>query len=650
MGEERVKLADNNEDVQKFMKHVFRDMRALKTMLDDDWFETDIIRIGAEQELCMVDAHGKVFPKSMEVLDALGEGNYTTEFARFNLEINMEPLEFTGDSLSQMEHNLHKEVEHVRNTVQNMGGDILLTGILPTIRKMDVDIKNLTPLQRYEALCEAINRLRGKEFELRIQGMDELLMRFDSPLLEACNTGFQVHLQVKPNEFVSRYNIAQAVTAPVLACAVNSPVLFGKRLWAETRVALFHQSIDTRQVGEHLRDSSPRVTFGNQWLEDSILDIYKEDISRYRVMLSAEIEEEVEQMMKEGKPPQLMALNVHNSSVYRWNRPCYGVGNGKPHLRIENRIFPSGPTVVDEVANAAFWLGLLNGFEDEYTDITQELDFDDARMNFFAASKMGLDTKFVWTKDRKITAVDLIKDELLPIAKHGLQKADINDSDIETYLSVIEDRVESAQTGSYWVVKSYGSLIKEGNREQTLSAITNAMIKNQKKGEPAHKWGLARIEDMDHWKPSSLMVEEFMTTDLFTVRKDDILEFVANLLDWRRIRYVPVEDDQKHIVGLITMRKVLREYTKVVNEDEEALINQTVDDIMEQNPVTIHPEASIMEAMEIMQKQKIGCLPVVKNSRLVGVITEDNFMNITRRLLQVLANDKDKNNEEGEEN
>lgn len=283
------------------MKHVLRDMRALKTMLDEDWFETDIMRIGAEQELCMVDPHGKVFPKSMEVLEALGEGNYTTEFARFNLEINMEPLEFTGNSLSEMEHNLHSEVENVRKTVREMGGDILLTGILPTIRKMDVDIKNLTPLQRYEALCDAINKLRGKEFELRIQGMDELLMKFDSPLLEACNTGFQVHLQTKPSEFVNKYNIAQAVTAPVLACAVNSPVLFGKRLWAETRIALFHQSVDTRQVGEHLRDSSPRVTFGNGWLEGSILDIYKEDISRYRVMLSSSVEEKVEEKDERGK-------------------------------------------------------------------------------------------------------------------------------------------------------------------------------------------------------------------------------------------------------------------------------------------------------------------------------------------------------------
>ncbi|MEX0845167.1 MAG: CBS domain-containing protein [Balneolaceae bacterium] len=641
MGEARVRLADNNEQVQTFMKHVLRDMRGLKKMLDGDMFETDTIRIGAEQELCLVDGHRKVLPKSLEVLEALGEGNYTTEFARFNLEINMNPLEFKGNCLSEMEHNLQDEVEKVRKTVQGLGGDILLTGILPTIRKMDVDIKNLTPLQRYEALCEAINRLRGKEFELRIQGMDELRMKFDSPLLEACNTGFQVHLQVKPDDFVNRYNIAQAVTAPVLACAVNSPILFGKRLWAETRVALFHQSIDTRQVGEHLRDSSPRVTFGNEWLKGSILDIYQEDLSRYRVMLSSDVEENAEELIDQGKVPELMALRIHNSSVYRWNRPCYGISNGKPHLRIENRVFPSGPTVVDEVANAAFWLGLLNGFEDEYPDISQEMDFDNARMNFFAASKMGLDTKLIWTKDRKLTAVDLIKKELLPIARNGLEKANIDSADVDTYLSVIQERVESAQTGSYWVVKSYGNLIKESNREQTLSAITEAMIKNQKKGEPIHKWGLAKFEGMEHWKPSNLMVEEFMTTDLFTVRKDDILEFVANLLDWRQIRYLPVEDDQKHLIGLITMRQLLREYSKSAENAESDESTQPVSSIMIRNPVTIHPEASIMEAMAIMREKKIGCLPVIKNSRLVGIITEGNFMDITIRLLTTLKNNKD---------
>jgi CBS domain-containing protein/gamma-glutamylcysteine synthetase len=641
MGEQRVKLAKSNEDTQHFMKNVLRDMRALRKMLDENWFETDVIRIGAEQELCLIDRNAKPFLKAPEILEQLPGENFTTEFAKFNLEINVNPpLEFKGDCLSKMEHNLQQEVEVVREAAAAFDAEVLLTGILPTVRKADVSIESLTPIPRYKALCEAIDNLRGKEYELRIQGMDELLMKFDTPMLEGCNTGFQVHLQIKPSEFVSKYNNAQAITAPVLASAVNSPVFLGKRLWAETRIALFHQSVDTRGVGDHIRDSSPRVTFGTEWLKDSILDIYKEDISRYRVLLSAETEENVDEMLQNGVPPELMALKVHNGTVYRWNRPCYGISNGKPHLRIENRVLPSGPTVLDEMANTAFWLGLLNGFEDEYKDITKVLEFDDARMNFFAASKMGLDTKFEWTKGKKVAARELIIDELVPIAEHGLKKANIDTSDIDTYLSVIKDRVESAQTGAYWTVKSYNHLVKENSREQALSTIASSMVKNQKKGEPVHKWGLARMEDMLNWKPSSLLVEEFMTTDLFTARKDDIVEFAANLMDWRKIRYIPIEDDQKHLIGLISMRMMLREYTKAVN-DQTASLKNTLSELMVQNPITIHPEASIMEAMNIMEEQEIGCLPVVKNSRLVGIITEDNFMNITRRLLRALAEDKD---------
>jgi len=645
MGEERVTLAKTNEDVQEFVKHVLKDLRAMEKMLDGDWFETEPIRIGAEQEMCLVDEQGKALPKSLEALKILDDKNYTTELALFNMELNMDPLEFTGDCLSQMEYRLQDGVEKARQAVQTIGGDIILTGVLPTIRKSDVDMVNLTPKPRYKALLKAIDKLRGKEYELRIQGMDELLMKFNSPLLEACNTGFQAHLQVSPSDFVNKYNISQAISGPVLAPSVNSPMLFGKRLWAETRIALVHQSIDTRKVGEHLRDSSPRVTFGNKWVDESILEIYREDIARYRVMLSSNIKENVEQMIKDGVPPQLMALQVHNSTVYRWNRPCYGVGNGKPHLRVENRVFPSGPTVVDEVANTAFWLGLLNGIEEVYGDITKKLDFDNARMNFFAASKMGMDTRFLWVGDNKITAHDLIVKELLPIAKEGLEKQGINDSDIDTYLEIIEDRVESAQTGSYWAVKSYGKLLKEHSKEQSINALTAAMIKNQKKGEPVHKWGAAQIEDYEKWRPSSLLVEEFMTTDLFTAQKDDIVELVANLLDWRKIRYIPVEDDKKHLVGLITMRMLLREFVKA--EDHSEVLNTCLKDIMIDNPITIHPEASILEAMDIMESQKIGCLPVVKNNQLIGIITEGNFMDITGRMIKVLSERKTNKNKDG---
>lgn len=644
MGELKVKLADNQKEVQRFMKCVLRDLRALDKMLENGWFETENMHIGAEQELCLIDRQAKAAPNNMEILEKLGDDDrFTTEFAKFNMEINLKPLEFGSNCLSQMEENLSNRIDRIREAAAEIDTDLLLTGILPTIRKVDISLKNLTPLQRYRALCKAINKLRGEEYELRIQGMDELLMKFDSPLLEACNTGFQIHLQVTPEDFVRKYNLSQAITGPVLACAVGSPILFGKRLWSETRIALFQQSVDTRQVSDHLRESSPRVTFGNDWVDKSILEIFREDTARYRVMLSSDVEEDVEKLLDEGIPPQLSALQVHNGTVYRWNRPCYGVNNGKAHVRIENRVFPSGPTVTDEVANSAFWLGLMNKMEDYHPDIRNELDFDNARMNFVAASKLGLDTNFHWFDGRRVNAVDLITEELLPIAREGLEKAGIRESDIDTYLEIIEARTKSGQTASHWILENYANLMKENNsKEQVLTDITLAMIKYQKKGEPVHKWGRASMQALKDWKPSNLLVEEFMTTDLFTVQKDDILEFVANLLDWRRIRYVPVEDDKNHLVGLVTMRMIFREYNKVIHHDEK--LKTTVKDIMIENPITIHPEASIVEAMDMMTKQKIGCLPVVKNNRLVGIITEGNYIPLAARLLRILHG----NNEENE--
>src|SRR5690625_58039 len=634
MGIETVRLAETREQVQETLKHLLKDIRALERMLSEDLFETDIVRIGAEQELCLVDKYAKPLPIAMELLGKMDRENVTTELAKFNLEVNLDPLEFTGDCLSRLEDNILIELDLIRESIREFEGDIVLTGILPTIRKSDLDTVNLTPLSRYKALCDAINKLRGDEYDLRIQGMDELLMRFDSPLLEACNTSFQVHMQVTPENFAEKYNAAQAITGPVLAAAVNSPLLFGKRLWSETRVALFHQSVDTRKAGDHLRENDPRVTFGNEWVKESILEIYKEDIARYRIMLGSNITEDVEEMLDRGDIPKLLALQVHNGTVYRWNRPCYGISDGKPHLRIENRVFSGGPTVADEIANTAFWLGLMNSMGDHYRNLTDILDFDDAKMNFIAASKLGLDTKFRWVGDKSYAAIDRIKEEFLPMAREGLKSANIDQGDVDSYLDIIHDRVESAQTGSYWMVQSYNTLVKDISREQALTAITNSMIKNQRKGEPVHRWAVARQDDMEMWQPSSLLVEEFMTTDLFTVQKDDIIELVANLVEWRRVRYVPVEDDSKHLIGLISMRMLFREFNDIVHNKGSS--SKAVEEIMIKNPTTIHPEASILEAVELMASQKIGCLPVVKNNRLVGMITEANYMAITARLLKQL--------------
>ena len=490
-------------------------------------------------------------------------------------------------------------------------------------------------MERYYALCKSINKLKGDTYEMNIRGIDELSIKHDSPLLEACNTGFQIHLQIKSREFVKMYNIAQAISGPTLAAAVNSPILFGKRLWKETRTALFQQSIDTRSASNHLREMSPRVTFGNAWIRDSILDIYKEDIVRYRVLLSSEITEDVFKKIESGEAPELMALKVHNSTVYRWNRPCYGIIDGIAHLRIENRILPSGPSTIDQVANAAFWLGLMNGYKDEINDVTALMDFDDAKSNFLAAAQQGLDTNMVWFGKKNISTVSLILDELLPVARKGLEKVKIHNKDIKKYLGVIEKRVSSGITGSQWMLTAFSKLGKRTTKDEVLTIITSSIIKHQGKNIPVHEWTLPRLRDGLGEDPTILLVEEFMITDLFTVQPNDIVALVSEMMDWQRLRYVPVEDGKGKLLGLVTSRNLMK-HAKRKMQDKSADV-PTVKSVMVTDIVTVNPEATIFEAMELMEKHKVGSLMVVRDNRLVGMINEQTFLNITKRLLHGFA-------------
>ncbi len=643
MGDLNVRIVSNQKQLNNFTKYLLRDVQALEKMLKDGWFNSSPIHIGAEQEMCLVDENYKPSPKSFEILRDLKDSTFTTELAKFNLEANIDPLVYEKDCFSRLEQNLDALLAKVRKVAAEHHSDIVLTGILPTIRKFDLDLDNLTPLDRYFALVKAINKLRGKVYELRIAGIDELNIKHDSAMLEACNTSFQVHLQIAPDDFVRKYNAAQVLMAPVMALASNSPMLFGKRLWKETRVALFQQSVDTRITSEHLRDRSPRVTFGNQWLKNSIIELYKEDIVRFKVMLMTDIEEDVFKSLDEGKTPHLRALMIHNSTVYRWNRPCYGISpNGKPHLRIENRCLPSGPTVIDEVANSAFWVGLMSVFDEHHTDIPMKMDFDDAKSNFVATARLGMDTQINWFNDKKYPVSELIQKELLPMAREGLEKNNVDKKDIDRYLDVIKERNDSRKTGASWILKSFAKLSKTTSKEELSIGITASILKNQKLGKPIHTWDLASLEDINSWQHSTLLAEEFMTTDLFTIIKDDIPEMVAEIMDWQKIRYMPVEDEKGRLIGLISSRILLRYFSRL-NKGELSEV-KTIKDLMISNPIHISPETRVMEAMNIMQEKKIGCLPVVKNEKLIGIITEENFLNITASLLNRLGKEKSTKN------
>jgi len=640
MGEQRVSKVSDQRSMQKFVKSLLKDVEAMEYMLEHKWFETGITRIGAEQEMVMVDKQYKPALIAMEALENMKDYPWVeTELAKFNLETNLTPRELKGNCLSQM----HKEnagyLNKIQKVLSKMDADIVLTGILPTLRKFDLDLENLTPKKRYKALMEAINeQLIGNSYELRLFGIDELLLKHDSPLLEACNTSFQVHLQIEPSEFVKMYNIAQSIAAPIMAISSNSPIVFGRRLWHESRIALFQQSLDTRTTHDHLRERSPRVQFGKDWLKESVMEIYKEDIARFRVLISSDVEEDSLEMIKNNEVPKLRALQVHNSTVYRWNRPCYGISdNGQPHLRIENRVLPSGPTVLDEVANASFWLGTMIGMSMEVDDIRKKMAFVDAHDNFGKAAQFGIDSKFTWWGDKKISCKDLILKKLIPIARKGLESRKVAKKDIDLYLGIIEARTKSHMTGSRWMLRAYSDLLSKTTRDEALSVLTACIIKNQKSNIPVHLWEMPKLEDLQSYDPSSLKVSEVMQTDLLTVQKNDIVELAAELMKWNNLRYAPVENIKGDLVGLVSVGELLKHYTKTKGKK-----SKTVGEVMVTNVHTIKQNENILKASEMMRKYDIGCLPVVDHNELIGLVTEKDMLKISSRVLDKVTLQKKK--------
>lgn len=640
MGEQKVSIAKDQGDLQNFVRHLLEDLQVLEHLLANQWFETDIVRIGAEQEMFIVD--NKTFKPAkinLKVIQEMQEYPWLdTELAQFNLETNMTPLEFTGDCFRKMEEENKFYLSKIRETAKKMGANIALTGILPTLRKSDLDLENLTEKPRYKSLMKALHsQLLGNAFELNLHGIDELHVKHDSPLLEACNTSFQVHLQVAPDDFVCLYNIAQTLTAPVIAIAANSPLVFGKRLWHETRIALFQQSLDTRTSHDHMRERSPRVNFGSGWLKGSILEIYKEDIARFRVLMTADELESSTEQVRNNITPKLKALQVHNSTVYRWNRPCYGISsNGKPHLRIENRVLPAGPTVVDQIANAAFWLGAVIGLRKHCNDVTQLLSWEDVRDNFVKASQFGIDSKFNWFNDEKLSATELILDKLLPYAEEGLVERKVDQADIDKYLGIIRDRAKKHMTGARWQLRAYTKLKESITSDEAAAVLTACIVKNQENDMPVHTWELPDPGELEEYVPVRLRVEEFMTTDLITVQKEDLIDLVVEMMEWRKVRYLPVEDSKGKLLGLVTSRLLLRYYTQKNWLGEKP--GDTVKDVMIHNPYTISPKASIIEALRMMRENTIGCLPVVqgKDNELVGIITEMDFLRVSARLMERL--------------
>ncbi|NJN26910.1 MAG: CBS domain-containing protein [Cyclobacteriaceae bacterium] len=633
MGLKTVSIISNSKDKERFVKYLLNDIKALEHMIEHDMIESGIVRIGAEQELCLVDEHWRPAPIILDILPLIKDERFTTELAKFNLEINLDPLPFEKNCLSVLQSNLLKNIKKVETALKNVNAKVLLTGILPTIRNKDLNISNMTPLERYHALANSLSKLRNGMFEFHISGTDELITTHDTVMFESCNTSFQLHFQVSAAEFVDHYNWAQMISGPVLAASTNSPLLLGKRLWRETRIALFQQSIDIRQSKDHLREQSSRVSFGSRWIHDSIADAFKEDIIRFDTLLSNDEKTNSMKLLEEGKIPSLDALLVHNSTIYKWNRPCYGVFNGKPHLRIENRYLASGPTLPDQVANAAFWFGLMSAMPKEYRHLADKFEFDAAKTNFLKAARDGLDNKFMWMDDKKYAAQELILQILLPMARQGLINAHIDKPDIDHYLGLVEERVNLGKTGSQWMIDSYNNLRKTGTRDQALVATTAAIYHRQQEMKPIAQWNLATIDEAGNFLNYYLHIDQIMTTDIVTVKEDDLIDLVANIMDWKQVREIPVENEKGDLVGLMTAGLLVNFLCK---SDKEKKQNSRIRDLMNKNPVWVSPETSISDSVATMIEKKTSCLLVVDDKKLVGMVTDRHFVKVSAKLLRDL--------------
>jgi CBS domain-containing protein len=611
------------------MNHLLEDLRALERMEAEGQLELGTRHIGAEQELFLVDDSFRPAPKAMEVIARIRDPHYVHELASFNLEINLDPVPWGADCFQRLHRRLDEHLDRLRHVAEACGVEPVLAGILPTIRRSDLGVEWMTPRDRYAALNEAFMRLRDPEHRIHIKGLDEISVVCNSVMIEACNASWQVHYQVGAREFANLYNVSQLALGPMLAAAVNAPMLFGRRLWHETRVAVFQQAVDTRPSSRDPMDRMARVSFGRQWVEQSVLEIYREDVARFRALVGAAATEEPLAVLDHGGVPHLRALQLHNSTVYRWNRPCYGVHEGRAHLRIENRILPSGPSSLDEIANAVFWFGLLLSLSREHADVAAEFDFSDARGNFLAAAHHGLGAHFSWFEGRTHPARQLLCDELLPGARAALLAAGIDRADVERYLRVIDERVRSGRTGSDWVLRSVATFPESASRGTCAEALVAATIDRQKSAAPVADWPLARIEEAGPWQPRLHRVEDFMSTDLYIVGPDEPANLVASMMVWKSIRHVPVEDGERRLVGIISYRRLVRCVAECA--DPRAL---SASAIMKPDPVTVTPETPALEAIQCMERENIDCLPVVRQGRLVGILTDRDFMAIARQMLR----------------
>lgn len=478
----------SREDRTRYRAKVRRCLDVFARMLGERDFSVEHTQVGIEIEFNLVDGSGRPALKNDVALEAIADPDFQTELGLFNIEINVPPARIDGTGLQTVEDTLRDDLNAAQSKAAGVDAHLIMIGILPTLADEHLSRDAISANPRYHLLSEQILDARGEDIEIVIDGVDRLDTTADTIIPEAACTSTQLHLQVEPDEFAPMWNAAQAIAAVQVAVGANSPFLLGRQLWHETRIALFEQATDTRSEELKAQGVRPRVFFGERWIT-SVFDLFEENVRYFPALLPIVDDEDPLVELEAGRIPHLAELRLHNGTVYRWNRPIYDVADGRPHLRIENRLLPAGPTVVDTMANAALFYGLVKVLSAGERPVWSQLSFRAAEENFHHAARAGIEADVYWPGVGTVAVRELTLRRLLPLAHAGLTELGVADDVRERLLGIIEQRCITGRNGSTWLIDEFAhQSATAGDRAEAMRATTVEYERHMHVGAPVHEW------------------------------------------------------------------------------------------------------------------------------------------------------------------
>jgi hypothetical protein len=478
----------SREDRQRYRRKVHACLDVFARMLSESRFHPEKRSFGLEIELNLTDDSGDPALVNAAALEAIADPNFQTELGQFNVEINIAPRLLQGEVFRELEVDARTSLNDAETQARTVGAHMMIIGILPTLSAAHLNAESFSANPRYALLNEQIFAARGEDLEIAIAGVERLFTHADTIAPEAACTSVQLHQQVDPEAFAPYWNAAQAIAGVQVAVGANSPFFAGKELWRETRIALFEQATDTRPEELKSQGVRPRVWFGERWAT-SIFDLFEENVRYFPALLPVCESEDPLETLERGDVPRLGELRLHNGTIYRWNRPIYDVVRDQPHLRVENRVLPAGPTVTDILANAAFYYGLLRMLAEDERPLWTQMSFSAAEENFHAGARDGIDARVYWPGVGEVPVAELVLRRLLPLAREGLARWQVDSADADRLLGCIERRCVELRNGASWQSEVFHKLYDRGtDRADALRAMTRRYREHMHSNEPVHAW------------------------------------------------------------------------------------------------------------------------------------------------------------------